>query len=147
MTDPVSGASKPFNTCLGGINMPQFNGYLAYLATPYTNYQPDPTTGYVHACKIAAKLIRSGIKVYSPIAHTHPIGVFGDLDPLDHTIWLPFDEAMMAKADVLIVAHLNGWKESKGVKHEIAFFEAAAKPIYDLDPVTMAMKRRELVAR
>jgi hypothetical protein len=62
--------------------------------------------------KLAARLLVAGMRVYSPIAHTHPLAIYGHLDPKDHSIWLPFDETMMAKADVLLVAHMEGWKDS-----------------------------------
>lgn len=120
------------------------NGPLCYLATPYTKYQGgDMGAAFVDASKLAAKLLHSGVKVYSPIAHCHPIAVNGGPPPGDHEFWLPFDEAMMTAAHVLIVAHMDGWDRSKGIAHEIAFFERAGKPIYDLDPGTMLMKRRE----
>lgn len=120
------------------------NGPLCYLATPYTKYMGgNIDAAFIDACKLAARLLQSGVKVYSPIAHTHPLAIWGKVDPLDHDIWLPFDEAMMTAAHVLIVAHMDGWGKSKGVAHEIEFFERAGKPIYDLDPGTMMMVRRE----
>lgn len=115
---------------------------LAYLATPYSRFPFGLEVAFIEASQIAAKLLTSGIKVYSPIAHTHPIGFYGGLDLLDLTIWLPFDEAMMERADILIVAHMQGWHESIGVKHEIAFFEREKKPIFDLDPASMKMTKR-----
>lgn len=115
---------------------------LAYLATPYSRYKGGPDQAFKDAAKLAAHLLCAGLKVYSPICHTHPIAVFGALDLLDHSIWLPFDEAMMEAAGVLIVAHLDGWDESFGIAHEVKFFEAAGKPIYDLDPRTLQMVRR-----
>lgn len=115
---------------------------LAYLATPYTRYPAGIERAFTDAAKLAARLLHAGVKVYSPIAHTHPLAVYGDLDPLDHSIWLPFDEAMMAKADVLIVARMEGWAASKGIAHEIQYFADRHKPIFDLDPVTLTMTRR-----
>lgn len=115
---------------------------LAYLATPYSKYPAGIQAAFEDACLLAAKLIQKHVDVYSPIAHTHPIALHGKLDPLDLDIWLPFDEAMMAKADTLIVAHLPGWEQSRGMKHEVAVFKAAGKPIYDLDPDTMMLTRR-----
>ena len=86
------------------------------------------------------------MNVYSPIAHTHPLALYGNLDPLDHLIWLPFDQAMMNAADVLLIAHMQGWQESYGIAHEIEYFETAGKPIFDLDPKTLVMtKRKRLV--
>lgn len=117
---------------------------FAYLATPYSKYRGgDIEAAFVDAAKLAASLLVRGVKVYSPIAHTHPLAVYGKLDPLDHSIWLPFDEAMMAAADSLIVAHMDGWDVSYGIAHEIKVFEKAGKPIFDLDPVKMTMARRK----
>lgn len=112
---------------------------LYYLATPYSKYRGGIEVAFRHAAELAANLLKAGHKVYSPIAHTHPLAVYGELDPLDHSIWLPFDEAMMRVCDSLLVAHMDGWKESKGVLHEIAHFTKAGKPIFDLDPVTLAI--------
>lgn len=115
---------------------------IAYLATPYSRYRPGQVQAHKDACKIAAHLVCAGIKVYSPIAHTHPIAVHGALDLLDHAIWLPFDEAMMEASSVLIVAHLEGWNESIGIAHEVKFFEERGRPIYDLDPRSLMMTCR-----
>lgn len=121
-------------------------GALCYLATPYSKYPPGIEQAFVDAAKLAALLLPSGLKVYSPIAHTHPLAIHGKIDPLDHAIWMPFDEAMMTAADVLLVAHMHGWQESYGIAHEIRFFENAGKPIFDLDPKTLVMtKRKRLV--
>lgn len=119
---------------------------LVYLATPYSKYPPrDNLTGleaaFRDASRLAARLLRAGVKVYSPIAHTHPIAMHGHLDALDHAIWLPFDAAIMAKADALVVAKMTGWQDSTGVKHEIGVFAQAEKPIYYLDPETLEVRR------
>lgn len=119
------------------------NAALAYLATPYSKYPGSIAAAFVDASKLAARLMLAGVRVYSPIAHTHPLALYGNLDPLDHRIWLPFDEAMMAKADVLIVAHMVSWETSKCIAHEVEYFALANKPIYDLDPETLSMKRRQ----
>ena len=115
---------------------------LAYLATPYTRYPRGVWHAFIDASRLAARLLAAGVKVYSPISHTHPLAIFGGLDPLDLKIWLPFDEAMMTAAHVLIVGKLDGWDASKGVAHEIEFFERHGKPIFDLDPVSLVMTRR-----
>ena len=120
-----------------------YDSDFAYLATPYTKYKPGIEQAFIDAAKLAAMLIRAGMKVYSPITHCHAIAVHGNLDPLDHSIWLPLDEAMMNACSVLIVAHMEGWQESYGVAEEIKFFEAAGKPIFDLDPKTLVMTRRK----
>ena len=115
---------------------------LAYLATPYTGYGAGINAAFEDAAALAAQLMVAGVNVYSPIAHTHPLAIHGKLDPLDHSIWIPFDEVMMAKADTLIVAHMDGWEFSIGIAHEVGVFEKAGKPIFDLWPETMKMARR-----
>jgi nucleoside 2-deoxyribosyltransferase len=116
---------------------------LVYLATPYTKYPGGIERAFVDACALTARLLQTGVRVYSPIAHTHPIALHGNLDPLDLSIWLPFDAAIMAKSDALVVAMMTGWRESTGVAHEIEVFSACGKPIYDLDPETLiAFKRK-----
>lgn len=111
---------------------------LYYLATPYTKYHGgDIELAFRHAATLAARLLKIGLKVYSPIAHTHPVAKHGDIDPLDLSIWLPFDEAMMQACDELIVARMDGWNESIGVRHEINYFARAGKPVTYLDPATL----------
>lgn len=117
---------------------------LAYLATPYTKYPRGLHAAFVDAAATAAKLLRAGVKIYSPMCHGHPLAMYGGLDPLDLAIWLPLDDAMLAVCDVLIVAHMEGWQESQGIAHEIKFFEQARKPIYDLKLEPFCLVRREI---
>jgi hypothetical protein len=115
---------------------------LCYLATPYSRYPGGIDKAFEDAAALAARLMLQGLKVYSPIAHTHPLAIYGGINPLDHAIWLPFDESMMDVAHVLIVAHMLGWQESHGIAHEVDFFASCFKPIFDLDPVTLTIERR-----
>lgn len=112
---------------------------LVYLATPYTKYPAGIEAAFRDACALAGKLLRAGVNVYSPIAHTHPIAVHSGIDPLDHKIWLPFDAAIMAKADAICVGLLDGWDVSYGVQHEIQVFKTAGKPRAYLNPTTMQL--------
>lgn len=102
---------------------------FSYLATPYSKYPGGLDDAWNDACRAAASLLRAGVPVYSPIAHTHPIAVNGGIDPLDYTFWLKIDEAMMAAADELIVVMMPGWERSKGIEHEVRYFTLADKPI------------------
>lgn len=112
---------------------------LIYVGTPYSKWADGLDAAFVEASKLTARLMQQGLKVYSPIAHMHPLAIHGDIDPLDHSIWLPFDGAMMDKADAMIVAMMKGWDESKGVRHEIEFFAAAGKPIFFLNPIDFSV--------
>ncbi len=115
---------------------------IYYLATPYSKYPHGLHAAYVGACQLAAKLLQLDYKIYSPIAHTHPIAIHGGLDPLDHNIWLPFDHAIMEHCDALIIAHMDGWQDSYGIAQEIKYFAAHNKDIYDLDPSTLELTLR-----
>lgn len=117
---------------------------LAYLATPYSRYPHGTVAAWQAACRLAGALIKAGTNIYSPIAHSHPIVRYGGLDALDHDLWLGLDQAMMERCDVLIVAHMPGWQESKGIAIEVAAFMAADKPIFDLDPPTLVMTKRKM---
>lgn len=114
---------------------------MAYLATPYSKYPKGIELAFRDACKITARLLRLGMKVYSPIAHTHPIAVHGKIDPYDHKIWMPFDKAVMDRSDVLLVAKMDTWDQSYGIAEEIKIFTAAGKPIYYLDPETLEVRQ------
>lgn len=107
---------------------------LVYLGTPYTKFPDGIEAAWVEACRLTARLMKAGVKVHSPIAATHGVAIHGGIEPLDHSIWLPFDEVMMAVCDVCLVAEMEGWQRSFGVAHEIAWFTAANKPVIYLDP-------------
>lgn len=114
---------------------------LAYLATPYTNYHEGIEIAFREASRICASLLNSGVESYSPIAHCHPMAMYGDLDALDRDFWLRYQESMMQRCEVLIVAKMKGWKDSLGIQHEINFFLARKRVIFMLDPVSMNMHR------
>jgi len=109
---------------------------LVYLATPYSKSPAGLYDAFTIAAKITGRLLRDGIKVYSPIAHGHPISIHANIDPYDHDIWMPFDEAMMDAAAAIVVVKLTWWDESKGIDHEIRYFKRAQKPVWFLDPET-----------
>lgn len=102
---------------------------LAYLATPYSRHPAGMECAHHQACRAAGELIRRGARVYSPIAHSHPIALHGGLDPLDHAIWLPQDQAMMDASDELWIVQMPGWDDSYGIEQERKAFQAAGKPI------------------
>ncbi len=119
---------------------------LAYLATAYSKYVRGLAAAYHDAAELAGRLLLAGIKVYSPIVHSHPLAMHsqGALDPLDTSIWYPLNDLMLSKCDILIVGHLQGWDESEGVAGEVQYFEGVWKPIYDCDPRSLTLSRREL---
>lgn len=115
---------------------------LVYLASPYTKYPAGFHMAAVDAARIAADLMRAGVKVYSPIAHTHPLALYGNLDPLDHSLWLPFDQTIMDLADACCIAgDMVGWESSFGVQHEMKTFWGQQKPVYRLCDGVVSLHR------
>jgi hypothetical protein len=105
-----------------------------YLASPYSAHPDGMEHAYRDACAAAALLIRAGVPVFSPIAHSHGIAEIGGIDPASHAIWLPADAPMMRAAMGLIVLQLPGWDMSIGVAAEIAEFRLAGKPVRYMTP-------------
>lgn len=115
---------------------------LAYLATPYTKFSGGGSNGHreahARAVLLARRLLLARVIVFSPIVHGHPLA--HNSEP---HIYEPLNTLMLARSDILLVAHLDGWEESKGIKHEIAYFAERGAPIFDLDPVSLTMARRK----
>lgn len=105
-----------------------------YVATPYSNFPDGLEAAWISASEATGRLIQRRIPVYSPIAHSHPISIFGDVDAKNHDIWIPANEPLMDAAHGLLVLMLPSWKRSYGISLEIEFFLKAEKPIVYLDP-------------
>ena len=82
---------------------------------------------------MAAFLVKENIPCYSPIAHTHPVALYGGIDPYSHEIWLKADKPFMDAAAGLVVVKMEGWGSSYGIHQEVNAFAAAGKPIVYLD--------------
>ena len=104
-----------------------------YLACPYSD--PDPQVKqwrFVNVNAVAARLMAKGYLVFSPISHTHPIALAGDL-PGDWEFWAAYDKTFIDWCDELWVLTLDGWRESKGVQAEMALAKLAGKPVRMID--------------
>jgi hypothetical protein len=119
-----------------------FMSELIYLASVYSQGNASAnkkTRRYKAACKKAAELMMKGYKVFAPIAHSHPIEVFGLTEAIeegfaaDHDFWLAQDEAILAKCDKLVVYKMPGWKKSVGIAREMAFAKEHNIPIEFID--------------
>lgn len=107
------------------------DGFL-YLATPYSKHPEGIDAAFRYACHAAGRLLSHGVNVFSPIAHSHPIAIYGNVDPLSHEIWLAADRPFMQAACGMIVVMMPGWETSYGVQQEIAAFTEMNKPIHYL---------------
>lgn len=100
-----------------------------YLACPYSHPDSDVRQARFEAVNVvAAKLMRAGHIVYSPISHSHPIAEAGGL-PLGWDYWERVDREFIAWADAVHVFCLDGWKESRGVQAEIKMAAEMGKPV------------------
>lgn len=98
---------------------------LHYLATPYTSYQGGLTQAFMDACVIQSRLrAQHNLRVYSPIAHSHNLARATGVDPKDHRFWMACCRPWMEISNVLLVAKLTGWADSKGIREELEFFKA-----------------------
>lgn len=108
-------------------------GRYWYLASPYSKYPDGLDAAFRHVCRATAHLIKNKVRVYSPIAHTHPVAIHGGVDPLDHNIWLPADEPMMRAAHGLIICKMETWRDSYGIGVEIETFKEMGRPVVYMD--------------
>lgn len=80
-----------------------------YLASPYSHESANiRELRYRTAVQAAAQLMLKGLAVFSPIAHSHDIGLVLD-KPVDHDFWMRQDIPLLANATRLIVLTLDGW--------------------------------------
>lgn len=106
---------------------------MLYLATPYTGHPGGLEVAWRDACDAAALLLREGVLVYSPIAHTHAIAQRHEL-PKDYAFWRRFDEDMISASRGVIVCLLPGWNTSRGVQAEVAYASEINRPVFGMLP-------------
>jgi len=105
-----------------------------YLATVYTSHPDGFERAFIEASENAALLVRHGLPIFCPIAHTHPMSVHGGLPPTGHDFWMRVDEPFVEAAHGLIVCKMPNWENSRGIAHEIKKFTAARKRVVWMRP-------------
>jgi len=108
---------------------------ICYLATPYSssNYMERYERFYA-VTDAAGKLFQSGINVYSPITHSHPINESQRSMSHLFEVWENYDLYVINKlCKGLIVLKIPGWKESIGVNSEINYANLRKLPVFYLD--------------
>lgn len=118
---------------------------LIYLASPYTDQ--DFALRELRAkqvAKVAGHLIAHGYQIFCPIAHSHYIANYSEVEAASaagagyektqtHKMWMKLDLTMLEKCDRLFIYMLEGWDTSKGVEEEIQYALANDIPIAYLD--------------
>lgn len=102
---------------------------MIYLASPYSHDNASVRVGRFKAvCRHAARLMSEGQVVFSPIAHTHPLSVYGNL-PTDWKFWEKYDTEIIRLCEKVVVLKLKGWEKSVGVQAEIRIAERLEIPV------------------
>tara|TARA_Y100000310_G_scaffold324033_1_gene385360 strand:+ start:31 stop:396 length:366 start_codon:yes stop_codon:yes gene_type:complete len=107
--------------------LPEINGYW-YLGTVFTQHPDGYEAAYRDACVALARLLKRGVPVFCPVAHTYGAQQQGSI-PNDHEFWMKVDRPLMEAAAGMIVLKMPGWKASEGLKYEVKVFDAAKKPV------------------
>ena len=94
---------------------------MIYLASPYSHKDKDVQNLRAHqVSKMAARLMREGYHIFSPVAHGVQLAQHG----LPHgyeEFWKPYCIDMLKRCDRLVVLILRDWHLSVGVMDEIAY--------------------------
>lgn len=101
---------------------------MRYLASPYSHPSfAVREQRFRDACRATARLLASGITVFSPIVHGHPLVDHGL--PTDWPFWEPYDREHLVRCDGVLVLMLDGWRDSVGVAAEIRIAGELGKPV------------------
>lgn len=109
---------------------------LYYMATVYRKHPGGLEWAFEDACKNAGNFIKMGYKIYSPIAHSHPIAMHDRVDARGDEPWYSLNVAMMQVCDGLLVLKMKNWEKSCGIAFEIDWFRKnrGLEPIF-MEPV------------
>lgn len=106
---------------------------LIYLASPYS----DPNhavreTRYIQARVFTLWALNRDLPLFSPIVYGHD---FGQQLGTTFEAWQSLNDAMVKACSQLWVLKIDGWENSRGVKHEITLARQLAKAILYVDPI------------
>jgi hypothetical protein len=126
------------------------NNKLVYLASPYSSRLEglgklrQEQERYDEIKGIAARLMKEGHYVFSPIVHCHPMAVKYGL-PTDWAYWKGYLHVMLPKCDEVWVAGMVGYKESTGVNGEIELARKLSIPVWYLSTFSLIRYDKPLV--
>lgn len=113
-----------------------------YLASPYTHKKKSVMKQrFIDISKVAAILIKRGYLLVTPISSSVPIAQYGGLQGTDFSDWATLDLNLVKRCDGIIVAMMEGWKESVGVQAEIAYARHLGKEVRYLNVETMRFNK------
>lgn len=102
---------------------------LVYLASPYSHTDKTIVSRRVRQVTHAAsELLKTGLNVFSPIVHSHPIAE-DHSTPGDWKFWAEIDEDYIKRCDEVYILQLDGYCQSVGIAAEIKIAKKYGKPI------------------
>lgn len=106
-------------------------GGFWYVMTPYS-HNPDKQAAFDQACAAAAWLMAQGVRVFCPIAHSHPVAAVLPPETHTHNFWMDQDYPLVRSAIGGIVVKMPGWDTSRGVTQERQWFLDLCRPVFFL---------------
>lgn len=103
-----------------------------YVASVYTQDPEGPEHAFDNASKAGAWLVKQGVHVMVPIAHSHPISRHLPKELNTHDVWMKQDFPLVANAKGIILVEMPGFEKSKGMTMEAAWCKAWGKPTFRL---------------
>ena len=105
---------------------------IYYLASPYSHQNPFiKAYRYLAVDYSAAILTNEGFKLLEPISQCHHKALAYEL-PTGYEFWKTRDREFIKRSDGVFVLTLPGWKESIGVKDELAYAAELGRPIFEV---------------
>lgn len=105
-------------------------GRFFYLASPYTHEDPTTVERRVElAHEYYAEFTIHGIHIHNATYESHRAAKAHKL-PTHYQFWLEHNSAFIRPSAGVIVAEIDGWSESKGVKSEIEEARSLGLPVY-----------------
>lgn len=113
---------------------------LIYLAQPYTH--PDESVRearFQMARYWTGKLIHNGA-VFSPIVHGRTIEAKIDYIDNPHKFWMSQCIPILRRSDEMFVLPIRGWRESRGLKDELAICKMLDIPVIFILALSLSHK-------
>ncbi len=102
-----------------------------YLASPYAH--PDPRVRqerYDDVMRVASIFVLNDEVVYSPALHFHPMALRYSM-PKDFKFWGNINLIMLKPAAALVIAKIEGWAASEGLRAEYDFAIEHNIPVFE----------------
>jgi len=117
--------------------------FLTYLACAYSHDDAMvKEERFKLASRVAARLIKEGKMVFSPISHFHPMEVYGGL-PGGWDFWERIDGEYISRSKEMFVLMSDGWRHSVGLWAEVSMAEKFGIPVTYINPKPEDMAKEE----